>query len=78
MPKVILTEQQRDQETVENIIRKYAGAQRISLPTLAKKIPISESQIYKRLNYPDTFIRWELKRICKILHIPDEEKLLLL
>lgn len=78
MPKVTLTEYQRDQETVESIIRKYAGAQRISLPTLAKKIPIAECQIYKRLNYPDTFRRGELKRICKILHIPDEEKLMLL
>lgn len=78
MPKVILTEHQRDKEAVESVIRKYAGAQCMSIPQLAKKAQIVECQLYSRLKDPDMFRRGELKRICKVLHIPDEERRILL
>lgn len=78
MPKVTLSEHQRDKEAVESVIRKYAGAQCMSIPKLAKKAQIAECQIYNRLKDPDMFRRGELRRICKILHIPDDERRILL
>ena len=37
MPKVVLTSAQKEAETVESIIRGYAGFKRIEIPELAKK-----------------------------------------
>lgn len=73
MPKV-LTERQRDQESVESIIKQYAGAMRMTIPTLAKKAGMPYSTIYARLRDPDTFRRNELRSICRVLKIPEEKR----
>jgi len=74
MPKVVLTEYQRDREVVESVIKQYAGSLRITIPEVAKRARMPESTLYKRIYDPDTFRRGELKRICKVLKIPEEEK----
>ena len=38
MPRVVLTESQRDKEAVESLIKKHAGAMRLTMPMLAKRI----------------------------------------
>lgn len=78
MPKVTLTEAQREQEAIESMIRKYAGAMRMSIPQAAQKAGIPYTTLYKRLHDPDTFSRREMKRLCKVLKIPDEEKVIFL
>lgn len=78
MPKVTLTETQREQEAIESMIRKYAGAMRMSIPQAAQKAGIPYTTLYKRLHDPDTFSRREMKRLCKVLKIPDEEKVIFL
>ena len=38
MPRVVLTESERDREAVESLIKKHAGAMRLTMPMLAKRI----------------------------------------
>ncbi|MFR3391116.1 MAG: helix-turn-helix domain-containing protein [[Clostridium] scindens] len=70
MPRVVLTESQRDREAVESLIKKHAGAMRLTMPMLAKRIGMPSATLYKRLHDPDTFRRGEMKRICKALKMP--------
>lgn len=41
---------------------------------LAEKSCIPYSTLMKRFNYPDTFTRGELRRVCKALKIPREDR----
>ena len=74
MPRVVLNESQRDKEAVESLIKKHAGAMRLTMPMLAKRIGMPSATLYKRLHEPDTFRRGEMKRICKALKIPEDER----
>lgn len=74
MPKVTLTESQREQELLESTIKKYAGAALLSTAELAKRASIPTRTLYKRLNQPRTFTLGELKRVCDTLKIPEEER----
>lgn len=44
------------------------------MPMLAKRIGMPSATLYKRLHEPDTFRRGEMKRICKALKIPEDER----
>jgi len=74
MPKVTLTESQREQELFETTIMKYAGAALMSTAELAKRARMPTRTLYKRLNQPRTFTLDELKRVCNTLKIPEEER----
>lgn len=74
MPKVRLTEAQREQELFESVIKKYAGAVLMSTAEIAKRAGMPTRTLYKRLNQPRTFTLDELKRICNTLKIPEDER----
>lgn len=78
MPKVVLTSAQKEAETVESIIRGYAGFKRIEIPELAKRAGIPVGTIYHRIHNPDTFKLGELKRLIHVLGVSDEDKLRIL
>jgi len=69
MPRVVLTESERDREAVESLIKKHAGAMRLTM-----RIGMPSATLYKRLHDPDTFRRGEMRRICKALKIPEDER----
>lgn len=74
MPKVMLTETDRDKENFERTIRKYAGANLLSMPQVAKLAKIPYQTLYKRMLDPDSFRRGEMRRLFKVLKIPPEER----
>jgi len=78
MPKVILSEAQRDQEAIEKLIKKYAGAENLTLPKVAKLVGMPATTFYKRINHPETSSLGELRRICRVLKIPEEERRVIL
>lgn len=65
MPK--LKEQSERLASVNNAVK-------ILTPMLAKRIGMPSATLYKRLHEPDTFRRGEMKRICKALKIPEDER----
>ena len=71
MPKVTLL---KDNQNVLSIIHEFAGKYLMEMPELAKRCGIPRATLYARLRDPDTFRRWELKAICKVLKIPEERR----
>lgn len=73
MPKV-LTESQKDKENVQSVICEFAGKALLEIPEVAKRCGIPKTTFYARMREPDTFRRWELKAVCKVLKIPEERR----
>lgn len=73
MPKVLLGNQ-KDTETVQSVICEFAGKALLDMPEVAKRCGIPRTTFYARLREPDTFRRWELKAVCKVLKIPIERR----
>lgn len=73
----ISTEEKENRETIAKI-ESYMVMAGIKKPELSKKTLIPYSTLASRFNKPDTFTRGELRRICKVLGIPREERGILL
>lgn len=74
MPVIkISTEEKENRETIAKL-ETYMIMAGIKKPELAKKALIPYSTLSKRFNEPDTFSRAELRRICKVLKIPREDR----
>lgn len=46
---------------------------RYSQSKLAKDMPISRTSMSQKINNHNAFTQWEIRRICALLDIPDEE-----
>ena len=46
---------------------------RYSQSKLAKDMPISRTSMNTKINNHGAFTQWEIRRICNLLEIPDEE-----
>lgn len=74
MPAIkISTEEKENKETIVKL-ETYMIMSGIKKPELAEKALIPYSTLAKRFNNPDTFSRAELRRICKVLKIPREDR----
>lgn len=74
MPKVTLGTSSNDKQSVLSVIKEFAGKALMEMPELAKRCGIPKATFYLRLREPDTFRRWELKEICRVLKIPEERR----
>ena len=74
MPAIkVSAEEKENRETIAKI-ESYMILSGIKKPELAKKTFIPYSTLASRFNKPDTFTRGELRRICKVLSIPREDR----
>lgn len=74
MPKVFLTEKQKQEDLIVRILLKYMGAQKItSISGLADKLNINKDRMLRRFKNPSKLTLEELKLIARYLHIPDDE-----
>lgn len=73
MPKVLLGDQ-KDAQAAQSVICEFAGKALLDMPEVAKRCGIPKSTFYARMREPDTFRRWELKALCKVLKIPEERR----
>ena len=75
MPRVKLGE--RD-DTLSRIIKANMARYGVPLEKILKALRISSSTHFKRMREPDTMSIRELRVYIKILHIPDEDILMIL
>ncbi len=74
MPKVrkIKSEEQIKNNCLIGTIKKYLIINDLKMDDLAKIINKDRSTVYNRQRKPENFTLGELRRIAKILSIPDE------
>lgn len=74
MPKVFLTDRQKQNETIVRILYKNMGANGIlHRVQLADKLKMNRTTLYNRFNNPSGFTMSELQKIINLLKIPDNE-----
>lgn len=79
MPKVFLTEQQKQSDLILRILFKYMGAMRITTVTrLANNMHQNTDRMLRRFREPTKLTIAELRLIARYLHIPDDELLQIL
>lgn len=61
--------EQFDYDALLNRMDEY----RYSQSRLAKDMPISRTSMSTKMNNHGVFTQWEIRRICQLLEIPDEE-----
>lgn len=74
MPKLKPSTEELESRTVSGVIKKYLTIQDVSENELAKKIGVSLSTIYNWEKNSDPIPVGKLRMICKILKIPNWEK----
>ena len=74
MPKLKPSTEELENRMVSGIIEKNMIIQGLSENDLAKKLGVSLSTIYNWKSNPDTMSLFKLRMICKILKIPNWEK----
>ena len=74
MPKVFLTDRQKQNDVIIKILYKNMGAngmnQRVQL---ADRLKMNRTTMNNRFNNPEKFTISELRKIIKLLKIPEEE-----
>lgn len=75
MPKVFLTERQKKDDILRQLIAVNMAKKRIhSLPQLAKNAPFCQDALYKKIRGENEFKRSELIWLFEYLGFTDEEK----
>ena len=69
----IKAEEMENRETIAKI-ESYMVMAGIKKPELAQKSFIPYSTLAQKFNNPDAFTRGELRRICKVLKIPRDDR----
>ncbi len=73
MPKLRQTDEQKQNTYLIANIKRGMDIWGISKEQLAKRTDISLATLYNRLNDPETFHLYELRRIARSLHTTVEE-----
>lgn len=74
MPKICLSERQKNDENIRRILYKNMGANGMNLRAqLADKLRMNRTTLNNRFKSPSNFSIAELQRIVKLLKIPDNE-----
>lgn len=74
VPKLKPTTEETENRIVVGIIEKYQTIQDFSEEELANKIGVSVSTIYKWKKNPEPIPIGKIRMICKVLKIPNWEK----
>lgn len=74
MPALKLSVEETENREAVAKLETYMIMNGIKKPELAEKTCIPYSTLAKKFKHPDFFTRSELKRICKVLRIPREER----
>ena len=69
----VSTEEKENRETIAKL-ESYMTLAGIKKIELSKKTLIPYSTLAMRFRNPDTFTRSELRRVCKVLGIPREDR----
>lgn len=78
MPKLRPTQAEVSARTINAVIESHLILQGISKDKLAKLLGMSLTCLYKRINEPDGWKRGELRRLCRMLKIPEADQVKLL
>ena len=74
MPALKVSEEERASREAIAKIESYMALEKIKKPELAKRAYINYTTLAYKFRNPDAFTRAELRRICKVLKIPKEER----
>lgn len=69
MPKTRLDKDNR----LQHLIRRYMFEADMAVPALARRMNLSEATMYTRMRDTDGFKVSELKKLRRIIRIPEEE-----
>lgn len=74
MPALKVSEEERASREAIAKIESYMALEKIKKPELAKRAYINYTTLAYKFRNPDAFTRAELRRICKVLKVPREER----
>ena len=74
MPALKVSEEERASREAIAKIESYMALEKIKKPELAKRAYINYTTLAYKFRNPDAFMRAELRRICKVLKVPREER----
>lgn len=74
MPKLKLSDRERQNRTLIAIIQSGKVMEGVSVEKLSKLTGIPKSTLYQRFSVPEDIRLGELREILKVLKIPEEEK----
>lgn len=74
MPKLKLSDRERQNRTLIAIIQSAKVMDGVSVEKLSKLTGIPKSTLYQRFSVPEDIRLGELREILKVLKIPEEEK----
>ena len=74
MPKLKISDRERQNRTLIAIIQSGKEMEDISVQNLAKLTGISQSTLYQRLGTPEDMRIGELREILRVLKITESEK----
>lgn len=74
MPKLKLSDRERQNRTLIAIIQSGKVMESVSVEKLSKLTGIPKSTLYQRFGVPEDIRLGELREILKVLKIPEEEK----
>lgn len=74
MPKLKLSDRERQNRTMIAIIQSGKVMEDVSVEKLSKLTGIPKSTLYQRFSVPEDIRLGELREILKVLKIPEEEK----
>jgi predicted transcriptional regulator len=74
MPKLKLSDRERQNRTLIAIIQSAKVMEGVSVEKLSKLTGIPKSTLYQRFSVPEDIRLGELREILKVLKIPEEEK----
>ena len=73
MPKLKIRENEQRDLFLAGAISNNMIVKRLDRPQMAKKVLVSISTFNRRLRMPETFTLAELRRVCKVLDLSDEQ-----
>lgn len=73
MPRVVLTDRQRQKDAMAGVLAKYQAIYGIESQEVAKVLGMSRNTYRLRRRDPDDFTLREIKQLIRSLRIPKEE-----
>ena len=74
MPKVYLTKRSKQYDELIDSIGLQRRIANVTISALAKKVSMSKSTLYNRMNNPGAFTLDEIWAIMEVLKLTDEQK----
>ncbi len=78
MPKIAITDEEKQNRVVRSIIAKNMELYGITEEELAIKCRFTTQTLRNKKKRPETFTLKELRTLCRTLHVSNEDKMLIL